>query len=244
LPKKLRLGWTWLNCKVGLQKKYLAVKRGGRLLLKSAQPFLKGRYWLIYLIFFSAGVYLFGPTHGLQKLGQLKFKNPPEKELTSISALQKELNQLKMDLRKVKDNSDIIREEFNPNTFGRPALGKVIKGFTWIYSNNSWRLHTGVDIAVEPGSSVMAAAEGKVLAIGKMPDGSFAVTLDHGGGWESVYSNLAMIKVYQGQTVIKGVIVGESGNWGCATGDASFHFAVLHKKEPVDPQKVVAGLSE
>lgn len=241
-----RLNRLWLNFKVNCQKNYLVLKKGWRNLTRNAKPFLIPKYWFMYVLSFCVGLYLYGPARGVEQIKKINLMNISQKRQTSsIETLQRELDLLKKDLRQIKKETDQLPEPaFNPQTFSRPVIGEVVKGFEWIFSDNAWRLHTGVDILVLPESNIMAAAGGMVTEVYELSDGSAGVTINHGNGWESVYTNLSRVLVHKGQKVIKGVVIGISGNTGCATPEPSFHFAIYHDKQPVDPAKLINSLSQ
>ena len=69
------------------------------------------------------------------------------------------------------------------------------------------------------------------------------VAISHGDGWKSTYSNLAKVMVINGEPLIKGVIIGTTGNKGCDPLAPCFHFALYHDQQPVNPEKIIDGLS-
>jgi murein DD-endopeptidase MepM/ murein hydrolase activator NlpD len=48
--------------------------------------------------------------------------------------------------------------------------------------------------------------------------------------------------VLEGQTIIKGVIIGISSNKGCDLTVPCFHFAIYQDQKAVDPQKIIQGM--
>lgn len=211
-------------------------------LWKQAKPFLAPRYWLIYVLAFSLGFFLWGPAGGWQRIRNWQARQSlPQEKPPTTETLQHQLEQLKQELKSVQSGKK--EPPFNPATLSRPGLGQVVQGFDWMQSGNSWRLHSGVDIGVPPGSNVLASAAGTISAIDEIPGGGSEVTINHGDGWETVYSNLAKLLVTEGQQVIKGVIIGISGPSGCDPLKPSFHFAVFHNRQPVDPAKIISGLA-
>ena len=244
MKKTSLINRSWLDLKVYFQKGLFGFKKSWRQMTKLAKPFIAPKYWLLYLLSFSMGLYLFGPSRGIQQIKKVSwFEISSRKQVASIETLQRELDLIKRDLRKIKKDGKLTETVFNPQTFGRPALGEVVKGFEWIYSENAWRLHTGVDIAVPPESNILASAAGMVTEVKMISDGSYGITINHGNGWESVYTNVLQANVEEGQKVIKGVVIGLSNNSGCASPEPGFHFAIYHDKQPIDPAKIIKGLS-
>ena len=95
-------------------------------------------------------------------------------------------------------------------------------------------MHTGVDWAAPHGTPVIAAGRGRVSAAGT--DGAYGnrVIIDHGGAWQTLYSQLASFSVREGDCVQAGTIIGGVGTTGLSTGP-HLHFEVRRNGEPVDP---------
>jgi secretion/DNA translocation related TadE-like protein len=85
--------------------------------------------------------------------------------------------------------------------------------------------HSGLDFAAEPGTSVLAAAAGRVLTAG--PAGRYGnlVVIDHGSGMVTYYAHLSAVGVAAGTIVAAGQQVGAVGSTGNATGP-HLHFEV------------------
>lgn len=212
-------------------------------LYQNARPFLALKYWPIYGVAFCLGLYLWGPSHGYQHVKEWQNRFVTKKsQVQSRETLQLQLEQLKRQLHAAQNPQK--DPAFDPATLSRPALGQIVQGFDWIESGNSWRLHTGVDIGLPSGSNIIAAAAGTVENIQQSEGGTYSVTVNHGDGWKSVYSNLPAILVKEGQTIIKGVIIGTSGTQGCEPSIPSFHFGIYHNEQAVDPQKLVQGMTD
>ena len=113
--------------------------------------------------------------------------------------------------------------------------------------------HNGVDIgpahfaAMDEGVPVVAAAAGTVVQI---DDGHFDrhtewqwpappvnfVTIDHGGGWQSLYLHMRRdtVAVSVGESVVAGQHLGLVGSSGFSAA-AHVHFEVQYQHSPVDP---------
>lgn len=239
-------GWRRLRVHLGvaMQTRWLKLRRLWPRLLGLLKPFAAKRYWPVYLLLFFIAFYLYGPTAGLRKIRSLVV-NPPrpssrQAQSVKIETLQKELLLLKAKLRET--TAPPPAPPFNPEVFSRPVLGRTVAKFEWLQTDNTWRLHPGVDIEAAEQSNVIAAAAGTVRQIVKTANGAYLVTLDHGSRWESVYGNLISVMVQEGQKIIKGVIIGRGGASGCISGQNGVHFAIYHDGQPVDPQTVIKGL--
>lgn len=106
--------------------------------------------------------------------------------------------------------------------------------------------HNGVDFAVPSGTSVMAAADGKVIAIGN--NGRYAygryIAVDHGNGLVTMYGHLSSVTKKLGDKVKRGDTIAKSGNTGNSTGP-HLHFTVFSAKSfDVVASKVVKSLKD
>ena len=233
---------TKSNFRTFINYKITNLQKIGTDLWKNARPFLAPKYWPVYFIAFGIGFYLWGPTQGWPKFQSWQSRQTHNKtKLPATETLQLQLNRLKRELQTAQ--SEKKAPAFDPASFSRPTLGQVIRGFDWIKSGNSWRLHTGVDIGVPPDSNVLASAAGTVIGVKELVPGDYMVSVSHGDGWTSTYSNLAKVMVNNGQPLIKGVIIGTTSTKGCDPLAPCFHFALYHNQQPVDPEKIIDGLS-
>jgi len=97
-----------------------------------------------------------------------------------------------------------------------------------------YQVHMGVDLASLANSEVPAANSGSVIFADRLGIYGNTVVIDHGQGLASAYSHLNSINVKIGQEVVKGDIVGLTGQTGLAGGD-HLHFAILVNGEFVNP---------
>lgn len=108
----------------------------------------------------------------------------------------------------------------------RPLIGGIkTQG---IHGNN------GIDIGASYGTSVLAAASGKVLIarLGGYNGGyGSMVIIDHGNGVQTLYAHLSSVGVSNGQSVVQGQVIGGVGSTGKSTGN-HLHFEVRGAKNP------------
>jgi Peptidase family M23/Transglycosylase SLT domain/NlpC/P60 family len=103
--------------------------------------------------------------------------------------------------------------------------------------SHQWKLHTGQDLASQPGPGpVVAAAGGEVVSAGAMAGYGNAVVLQHSGGIRTLYGHLASIdpKTLLGAAVATGQVLGVEGSSGASTGN-HLHFEVIVGARPIDP---------
>lgn len=102
------------------------------------------------------------------------------------------------------------------------------------------KFHRGVDLALAYGSEVKALGQGVVASAGERPGYGLTVTVDHGGGRETLYAHLSSIDVQPGDAVAAGQRIARSGNSGRATG-AHLHVEAREFGHPVDVARLDAG---
>lgn len=95
-------------------------------------------------------------------------------------------------------------------------------------------LHAGIDIAANTGTTIAAAAEGRVIVAGYQGDCGKMVAIAHSGGLSTIYCHMSQIFVGVGQDVQRGQAIGAVGMTGDATGP-HVHFQVMQDGHPVDP---------
>lgn len=102
-----------------------------------------------------------------------------------------------------------------------------------------WRTHAGTDYAAPAGTPVLAAADGRVQAIWEDDLLGWTVTVAHGDGWVTRYSNLAEeIPVRVGDSVSSGDRLGSVGKTALLelADEPHLHFAVSRNNVPQDPE--------
>ena len=103
--------------------------------------------------------------------------------------------------------------------------------------------HAGVDIAAPFGTTVVAAADGIVVAVGhtRVGYGNYVV-LAHGGGMMTLYGHLLETNVDVGNKVLRGQRVGLEGSTGWSTGP-HVHFELRVNDAVIDPMPYLPKLT-
>ncbi len=96
--------------------------------------------------------------------------------------------------------------------------------------------HQGIDIAVDYGDPVVAAASGVVVSAALDTDHGYGnlVVIDHNGSVRTMYAHLQKMNVKAGEEVTRGQLIGEAGATGYAIGP-HLHFEVHIEGNLVDP---------
>lgn len=94
--------------------------------------------------------------------------------------------------------------------------------------------HRGIDYGVAAGTGVRAATFGTISFAGSVA-GILAVTIDHGRGLETTYSQLAEVSVDAGEVVAAGTWIGVAGEAHSEL-EGGLHLGVKLNGEYVDPE--------
>lgn len=127
-------------------------------------------------------------------------------------------------------------------TFSMPVQGEIIKDYSdkelqYSATYGDMRIHTGIDIACEDGTSVSAAGSGSVLSVEESVSLGTVVTIDHGSGITAKYASIKDAKVKAGDKVAAGDIIGSVTSIPGECADQShLHFEITkdgHSAEPL-----------
>jgi murein DD-endopeptidase MepM/ murein hydrolase activator NlpD len=128
-----------------------------------------------------------------------------------------------------------------PNgTWSWPVSGPVIRGFD-PPDTPFGAGHRGIDIAVAPGTPILAPEAGTVSFAGRV-GGELFVTIVHGGGLSSTYSWISAAAVRKGDVVSWGQTIGATGTGHPGASVPHLHFGVKLDGEYVDPSELLAPL--
>ena len=102
------------------------------------------------------------------------------------------------------------------------------------------RHHAAIDLSAPQGTTVIAAMEGKVLALGFNGTYGNFIILSHPGNYQTMYAHLHTTAVSRNDSVSQGATIGTVGNTGYSTGP-HLHFAVYRNSRPVNPLDYISS---
>lgn len=117
-----------------------------------------------------------------------------------------------------------------------PVRGFITKRFSRAEGEKEAIFHGGIDIAIDRGTPVRAAASGYASEAGWNDTYGYYVQIDHGYGIKTLYAHADMLVVSKGERVAQGQTIAYSGNTGRSTAP-HLHFQVTQNNSPVDPLK-------
>lgn len=163
-----------------------------------------------------------------------------QQQLAEIEKRQEEIGQ------EIEEVEKRLRESFDPSllpvkrggVLGYPVGGPYV---TQEYGATKFaqlayktKFHNGIDFRAPLGTPILAAADGKVLAVDNNDRGTSRwnkyqygkyIVIEHENNLATLYAHLSKQLVKKGDVVKKGDIIGYSGNTGYSTG-AHLHFTV------------------
>ena len=172
-------------------------------------------------------------TKSNKELGKLfleklrSFEKRGSEQLFTLATLEQAADSLKDRLDNIPAIQPVINKEL---TLLTASYGMRIHPFC-----KSLAAHQGVDYTVSEGSRVFATADGRIKEIiTKRTSSGNTVVIDHGNGYETVYSHLGKIYARRGDRVRRGDIIAQSGNTGLSLAP-HLHYEIRHNGMRVDP---------
>ncbi|MFA9390728.1 MAG: peptidoglycan DD-metalloendopeptidase family protein [Prolixibacteraceae bacterium] len=132
------------------------------------------------------------------------------------------------------DTIRIILAGNSLSPYVHPYQGKVLSKF----GPRNGRMHTGTDVKLNSGDSVLCAFDGKVRLARVFNGYGNMVLVRHNNGLETIYGHLKKIGVHVNDTVKAGDLIGYGGRTGRATCD-HLHFETRLFGDPFDSNKYI-----
>jgi murein DD-endopeptidase MepM/ murein hydrolase activator NlpD len=154
---------------------------------------------------------------------------------TELSLLDDRLDSLLPELE-----TSLARELSRP--VGTPIAGEIDVSSPYGLRSNPFgrghEFHNGIDFIVDRGTPVLATGPGRVEAAGYDGPNGNRVAIDHGFGYRSVYAHLSRVGVKAGDEVVRGQVIGLSGNTGRSSGP-HLHYTLYYRGQTVNPARYV-----
>lgn len=120
----------------------------------------------------------------------------------------------------------------------RGGTSRIVSGYGFrihpIYK--TMRMHYGIDFTAPKGTPVFATADGTVVVpnAGSTSGYGIVVLINHGFGYQTLYSHLSRVGVKPGQKVKRGQVIGYVGSTGLAVAP-HLHYEVIKNGKKINP---------
>lgn len=144
-----------------------------------------------------------------------------------------ENTELEAQLRLISTNTD---PAYLPTIWAH--LGKINNEFGFRrnpFGGRAYEFHPGMDIDGERGDTVVAPANGTVIAAGYKGGYGNMVEIDHGNGLTTRYGHLSKIEASIGDVVTRGQVLAYVGSTGRSTGP-HLHYELRLNDRPINPR--------
>jgi murein DD-endopeptidase MepM/ murein hydrolase activator NlpD len=136
---------------------------------------------------------------------------------------------------------------YSASYYGETGSGVLNEGMIWPLPNNggnetcqySENSHMGLDLAIDAGTDIYAAASGTVVVAGWYYTYGNCVVIDHGNGVRTLYAHCSSLNTQVGDEVSQGDVIGSVGMTGNATGN-HLHFEVHINNRTRNPLNFIA----
>lgn len=96
------------------------------------------------------------------------------------------------------------------------------------------RFHHGLDFSVPTGTDIRVTGDGVIVMVQQQRGLGKVIKVDHGNSVVTVYAHLDRMDVKKGDTVIRGQVIGKSGNTGRSTAP-HLHYEIRVQGRSVNP---------
>ena len=186
-----------------------------------------------------------GPRAGTESAGQRTSAAREEAAETLVHALASESARATRAARAASGGAPVVAVVGPSRTGeGRPLVAPVEGRVSSVFGvrrdplTGESRFHGGLDVAVERGTPIRAAADGEVVFSGWRDEGGRVVQIRHTGGLVTTYAHAERILVQAGDRVTAADVVATVGSSGRSTGP-HLHFAVSRDGQVVDPAELL-----
>lgn len=213
----------------------------------------KGFYIVLFLCVAAMGIsgyYLFS---SINKTGQTVSApvqvtvTPPAQTVTPVKPTMAPTTKPTAAPKATAAPKDTASQTIGASVYTWPVHGKIISDFSlevlaYDETMGDWRTHSGIDIAADLGTQVLAASAGTVTAVTQDDLMGTMVTISHVDKTETKYANLAALPTVKvGDKVSTGDVIGSVGQTAIAEAarPPHLHFEVWQNGQAVDPVNIL-----
>jgi len=169
-------------------------------------------------------------------------KQRTQSELRDLKRREGQIVQLlaELELRRERRGSDDLAAESSLAALAGqlewPVSGQVIRSFGRSVHPQfkTVTVNNGIYIAAPAGTPVHAVADGSIEFADDLPGFGLCIIVDHGGGYYTLYANLARVYVTSGRRVGQGEVVAEVGQ-SLDRSQPQLYFEIRRGRTPLDP---------
>lgn len=110
-----------------------------------------------------------------------------------------------------------------------PVKGKITQGYVE-------GQHHGIDVAAKEGTPIKSTRPGRVSKVASDPVYGLMVVLDHGNGYESLYTHCSEVLVKQGDKIFAKDVISKVGSSGNSSGP-HLHFEIRINGKTINPMQ-------
>lgn len=160
---------------------------------------------------------------------------------SNIVGLRKESEKRLASFQEIRWYINARRSLYRSTPVGWPAEGRLTSRFGYRFSpinrgddSESSEFHSGLDIASNADTPILATADGIVRHAGWRGGYGRMVLLEHEWGYSTLYGHTSKVLVRLGQTIRRGEMIAYMGTTGRSTGD-HLHYEIWRHGKPVNP---------
>lgn len=170
--------------------------------------------------------------------------------IDSVSETDKEENSIGENMVDINEAEDVSAQvsalpevNFSEDTLMEwPVNGNILVDYsmdqtTYFPTLDQYKLSPAISVGAVEGAPVVAAVNGKVFSIEQDAQTGTTLTMELGNGYQAVYGQLTDLKVSEGDTVKKGMIIGyiAQPTKYYSTEGSNLYFAMKKDGKPIDP---------
>ena len=159
------------------------------------------------------------------------------KNQRQVNPNQEDMIRIQAESAEMKQAFQSWNEELTPTFSMLPPVDGIRSssfGHKRFFNGEPRAPHSGMDIAADEGTPIVAPAAGRIVATGNYFFNGNTIILDHGHGLISLYCHMNTIDVEVGRHVIAGEQIGRVGQTGRVTGP-HLHWSVNLNNTRIDP---------